>query len=115
MICIISPVCDSSVPSRRKPLSIATALSSPGLASLVQRARFLRQLDRSIRASLPETLSRHVQVANLRGDCLVMLADSPTWATRLRYQRQAVLDGLWQAHSIRCRLLEVKVQPDLRS
>jgi hypothetical protein len=102
------------VPPRYKPVSLSVALASPELASLVERARFLRQLDRTVRASLPETLSQHVQVANLRGDCLVMLADSPTWATRLRYQRQTVLDGLWQGHSIRCRMLEVKVQPDLK-
>jgi hypothetical protein len=102
------------VASPYKPISLSVALSAPGLASLVERARFLKQLNRSIQAMLPQTLSKHVQVANLRGDCLVMLADSPIWATRLRYQRQAVLDGLWQAHSIRCRLLEVKVQPDLK-
>ena len=102
------------MPSRYKAVSLSVALAAPGLASLVERARFLRQLDRSIRAQLPETLSPHVQVANLRGDCLVMLADSPTWATRLRYLRQTVLDGVWQSHSIRCRLLEVKVQPGLK-
>jgi hypothetical protein len=102
------------VPSRSKPVSLATALAAPGLASLVERARLLGRLDRSIRSSLPPTLSSHVRVANLRGDCLVMLADSPTWATRLRYLRQSVLDGLWQTHSIRCRVLEVKVQPDLK-
>lgn len=99
---------------RSKPVSLSAILASSGLASLVEQARFLRQLDRSILAALPEPLSKHVRVANLRGDSLVMLADSPLWATRLRYQRQTVLDGLWQSHSIRCRLLEVKVQPDLK-
>lgn len=102
------------MPSRLKPLPLSLALAAPGLASLVDRARFLRQLDRDIRAGLPEPLSRHALVANLRGDCLVMLADSPTWATRLRYQRQKVLDLVWRTHSIRCRTLEVKVQPDLK-
>lgn len=102
------------MPLRVKPLPLSAALAVPGLASLVDRARFLRQLDRDVRAGLPETLSHHTQVANLRGDCLVMLADSPVWATRLRYQRQSVLDLLWRTHSIRCRTLEVKVQPGLK-
>jgi hypothetical protein len=77
----------------------------------VEHARFLQQLDARLRAALPDSLSQHVRVANLQDDRLVMLADSAAWATRLRYQRQRVLQTLWQAYSIRCQSFEVKVSP----
>lgn len=40
-----------------------------------------------------------------------MVADSAAWATRLRYQRQKILQTLWRDYSIRCPELEVKVSP----
>jgi hypothetical protein len=100
-----------AVHPRSHPVPVTLALSSPGLSDLVERARFLRQLDAQLRAELPANLSAHVQVANLYDDRLVMLADSSAWATRLRYERQKLLHHLWRHYSIRCPALEVKVSP----
>jgi hypothetical protein len=96
---------------RSHPVSVTLALSSPGLSDLVERARFLKQLDSQLRAELPASLSAHVRVANLHEDRLVMVADSATWATRLRYERQKILLALRRHYSIRCPALEVKISP----
>src|SRR5262245_13093585 len=71
--------------SRSHPVPVSLALSSPGLSAMVQHARFLQQLDARLRSELPASLARHVQVANLHADRLVMVAESAVWATRLRY------------------------------
>jgi hypothetical protein len=97
---------------RSRSVPLAAALASPGLAGLVDRARYLRQIDAAVRAALPDSLSAHAQVANLHEDgLLVMVTDSAAWATRLRYQRQKILQTLRRDYSIPSPELEVKVYP----
>lgn len=60
------------------------------LNALVTHARFLRALDRELRAQLPLPLCEHVGVANVRDEIVVLYASSPEWLTRLRFALPAI-------------------------
>ena len=89
-------------------------LSAPGVQkeigpTLLARARWLAQVDRMLRQVLPAELAGHCVLANIRGNALVFLADSPLWATRLRLYHTALVDGARRRVSAELDRLSVKV------
>ncbi len=54
------------------------------LGSLVARARAYGQLEQRILRAVPGMEPNRIRVACIRERCLVLSADSPTWATRAR-------------------------------
>lgn len=60
------------------------AVGSDGLGGVVERAMKLAALDRRLRQSLPPELAANCRLANVAGDRLVFLVNSPVWKTRLR-------------------------------
>lgn len=86
--------------------------SSPGLAQLLERAAALQQLSEKLQRFLPKALREHVTIANVRGDTVIVVADSPAWLTKLRYQAPVILDYLKQEPSLhRISKLHFKVLP----
>lgn len=69
---------DAKTPAQR-----ASALLDDG-ATLTQRARTLAQLDTRLAAALPEKLRPYVSLANIRGDCAIIVAESEGWAAQTR-------------------------------
>ena len=62
------------------------------LGDLVARARALGELTETLAKALGEELATGLVAANLRDDnTLVLVAQSPAWAARLRFEEQAVL------------------------
>lgn len=61
--------------------------------------------------ALDPTLADHFQVANARQNCLVLLARSPAWATRLRMQAAEVLEILRRSGHPGFDEVEVRVAP----
>ena len=84
--------------------------SAPGLQKLLARARALQDLDTAVKSWLPEKLADKVKVAVVREGVLVLTAESPVWATRLRYEVPSVLEkarqhpGLGQLEDIEIRV-----------
>lgn len=56
------------------------------LRQLFRQAGAHRQLDRQLKDLLEEPLRSHVRVGVMRENSLVLVADSPAWAAKLRYQ-----------------------------
>ena len=83
--------------------------SGGDLGKLVQRARELGELTHTLCESLPDEFSGAIVAANVRADGdLVVIAASSAWASRLRYEADALLAaargaGL-TAHSCRVRV-----------
>ncbi len=73
--------------STRRPISIGTLLgpAAPRLAGLLERAGRRARLEAAIRAKLPVDLAPHCHLGNWEDGTLVLVADSPAWAARLRY------------------------------
>lgn len=65
--------------------------NSGSLSEVIRHATRLRRLDRAFRKLLPGPAQAHCRVANLRGDTLVVAADSPVWASRIRYESRQIL------------------------
>ena len=65
------------------------------LGGLAAAARRAGKLEQALRRALPADLRPHLRGAHLRDATLVVLADGPAWATRLRFlepELKAALD-----------------------
>ena len=69
------------------------ALLSGTAGDPVRHALKLDALDRELRPLLPPSLAPHVRLANVSGDRLVFLVDSPVWHARLRLAADELLDA----------------------
>jgi hypothetical protein len=90
------------------PPQALEALEGSGLASLVERARWLDALDPVLRQSLPATLADQCRLANLDDKCVVFLVSAPVWKAKLRLHADAVLAAA-AAAGLKARTLVVKV------
>lgn len=59
----------------------------------IRRALWLDELDRRLRPLLSPALAAHARLANVDGDRLVFLVDSPVWHARLRLAANDLLDA----------------------
>lgn len=99
-----------------KPRSFPELLHGPdmtALEQLVQRGKQLRRLSSLIQEKLGPELEPHCNIANLRGNTLVLVVASTSWATRLRYQ----IPGLLQRLQLDERLgsitdIQIRVSPE---
>lgn len=100
------------MPARPTPRPLAELLhsASGNQQKLLQKAGRLQQLQSQLHRLLPADLATHVQLANLRGDRLVLTADSSAWASRLRYLSADLLLQL-RTNGWRCQRIDVKVAP----
>ena len=63
-----------------------------GLGAIVRRARGMEELVSRIRTALPADEAASIVAANLRDDgTLVVLVSSPAWASRLRFESDALI------------------------
>ena len=63
------------------------------MTTLAPRAMALDQLDRQLRRMLPGVLGEQVQLASMQPDCIVFLATSAAWASRLRLHQAQILEA----------------------
>lgn len=64
-----------------------------GLGEIVQRAQDMGRLAQILRDALPPEQAEGLVAANIRDDgVLVVLAPSPAWASRLRFEADRLLE-----------------------
>jgi len=102
-----SQVVRGPAPASLPPQALA-ALEGSGLASLVERARWLDALDPVLRQSLPATLAGQCRLANVDDKYVVFLVSTPVWKAKLRLHADAVLAAA-AAAGLKARTLMVKV------
>ncbi len=78
--------------------------------ALARMARKRDALDRRLRQTLPSPLREQVRLADLRHGCLVFLAPSPAWASRLRMAQAHILAAA-RAMGTKADSVVVKVSP----
>jgi len=61
---------------------------------LMAAGRRLARADRALEAALDPSLRGHVTVARVSRDSVILVADSPVWSSRVRFQSPAVLEHL---------------------
>lgn len=83
------------------------------VADLVTQTRRLRQLTRLVRAELDSGLADHCQIAGFRPPALTLVADTPAWASRLRFRSKSLSLQLKRKYKEFQRLeyIEVRISP----
>ena len=91
-IASLGPARDSTM----HPLKKLTATNSNCIVQLLTRVREIEKLTREITIILPNYLMSHCQVANIRGNILILQTESSAWVLRLRYEGPRILEYLKQ-------------------
>ena len=65
-----------------------------GVADLVTKARFMGKLNQEFLKNIPTPINLHVQLAFINGSKLHVIADSPAWATKLRFMSAHLIPTL---------------------
>ncbi len=74
--------------------SVLNSFADGDLRDIVGRARQMSDLARALAAALPADQAAGVVAANVREDGeLVVIAASPAWASRLRYEAATLLEA----------------------
>jgi len=84
---------------------------SPRLARLAQSAARMAVLTASARDALPPEVQPHLTAASIRDDTLVLTADSPVWAARLRLHGPQVLTFLRTGQGIAANRVTIRCYP----
>lgn len=81
----------------RSPEAISKVLGKSGsLKRLAEQCHTLQALERLLLQQLPPELAQHTRVASHHEHTLVLHADSPVWASQLRFHSRSLLEGLRQ-------------------
>ena len=95
----------------KQPLKINKLLGAGVLAGLLARSRELGKMDILLAALLPAPLNSHCRVLSIRNSILVLAADSPVWAARLRFQAPQLAKQIGQHLSGKSCKIHVRVRP----
>jgi hypothetical protein len=101
-----------SLPSKKTFVLFTDLLSSSTgpLRPLVNQVAKLKMIDARLQAGLPPAISPHCRAADLKEGTLIIHADSPAWAMRLRYETPTILSFLRQDRALRAlRALQIRV------
>ncbi|MEJ2631623.1 MAG: DciA family protein [Acidihalobacter sp.] len=80
---------------------------------LSQAARF-DAVTHALRGILPQSMAEHVWFAGTRGDSAVLITDSSSWVTPLRFEQNTILLHLERCCQISSQRIAIKVSPDGR-
>lgn len=102
-----------------RPIKKASAVNelltskARGLGDLLNRARHLEAMDRTLASELDPRHAPHVRVANVRDRALILATPVAPIATRLRMEAPRLLQILQKSFPGEFDRLEIKVTPDL--
>jgi hypothetical protein len=74
-----------------KSLGNILAASENRLQSTLERAYQLQAISRQMQDTLGSPLGDHLSLGNLRDDMAILLADSPVWLSKARYEAANIL------------------------
>jgi len=65
-----------------------------GLGEIISHAQQMGELVQRLQLSLPSDMAGSIRAANIRDDGeLVILASSPAWAAKLRFEKELLIAG----------------------
>lgn len=91
---------------------VRNLLNAGELRRLMDHAGQVQRASQVLRTYLDTPLAQHCQVANIKEGSVVIVADSPAWAAKLRFQVAGMLESLNKTQSFgTLRAIRVKVSP----
>ena len=97
------------------PLQIRKLLGGSQYSRLVSQARTLMTLEALLQELLPEPLNVHCRLLAIREETLMLAADSPVWAARLRFHAPQLVKQLCHTQTVKLRTVQVRVRPPERN
>jgi len=96
------------------PLQISKLLGRSQYSRLVSQTRILKALETLLQELLPEPLKAHCHLLAIREETLVLAADSPVWAARLRFHSPQLVKQLNRSQTVKLRTIRIRVRPPER-
>jgi hypothetical protein len=93
------------------PIKFNKILKSGQLSQLLVQADMLAMLNGHLKHLLETPLNDHCQVLALRGQTLILAADSPVWAARLRFHIPRLVKQFSRLQTVPLSTIRVKVCP----
>jgi hypothetical protein len=97
------------------PLQIKKLLLGSQYSRLVSQARVLMSLEKTLQELLPEPLKAHCRLLAIRENTLVLAADSPVWAARLRFHVPQLVKQFNRSQTVKLRTIQIRVRPAERN
>ena len=97
-----------------KPSRVNKLTGGSRYTQLLTRARELMALDKLLHELIPTPLNEHCNTLTISGTTLVLAADSPVWAARLRFHTPGLVKQLASYHPVSIRTVRVRVKPTER-
>jgi hypothetical protein len=95
----------------RKTATTCSRLLEAAASPLLERAQKLLRLEQTVLRILPEDLSLHCNVLNLRNKALIVSAPSSAWAARLRFAAPELIRQLQSRCSLDVETLQIRIRP----
>jgi len=96
------------------PLQIRKLLVGSQYSRLIFRARTLMVMEALLQVQLPTPLKEHCRLLAIRDETLVLAADSPVWAARLRFHAPQLVKQLNLSQTVKLRTVRIRVRPPER-
>ncbi|MEN8107092.1 MAG: DUF721 domain-containing protein [Pseudomonadota bacterium] len=94
-----------------RPVSIGKLLGKSQVSHLLASASVIEKLDAIVHELIPSPLKEHCRILSVRGETLVLAADSPVWAARLRFHAPKLAKQLAKIQTVKLRTVRVRVRP----
>lgn len=98
----------------KKPSKINKVTGGGRYTQLLSRARELMTLDKRLHELIPVPLNEHCTTLTVSGTTLILAADSPVWAARLRFHASGLVKQLAAYPRLDIRTVRVRVRPAQR-
>jgi len=98
-----------------KPLKINKIIGSGAQSRLLAQARLLMNLEVQLQQLLPAQLQAHCRLLAINGKTLVLAADSPAWAARLRFHTHQLVKQLTLPRTVKLQAIRIRVRPPERT
>ena len=80
--------------------------------TLLQKAHWLNNLNQQLLLILPMEFDGHVKVAGVHRSLLILEADSPVWATKIRFLSYEITKQLSVKTDLKLKSIKVNIQPN---
>ncbi|GMQ87224.1 MAG: hypothetical protein BMS9Abin08_0423 [Gammaproteobacteria bacterium] len=97
---------------RQKDAVSCSRILAAATLPILEHARNLQRLEQPVLQLLPENLSAHCKVQNLKSEILVLATTSPAWAARLRFAIPDLIKQLEYQLALKIRTVQVKIEPE---
>lgn len=89
------------------------SVMNSALQPLQSRIELHQRIHLCLSKILPSALLRHTRVSCVEEDQLILICDTPAWASDLRYRQSEILQSVNFSQKLRLRRCKILVRPEI--